>query len=293
MKCLAALLGENQQGEVGTRWRKGRSDPSPEALSPSPGQWLVSTTVYTGPGTNLCPPSLAGQRTPSFRSQTFFSTQKTFFITETSPDPENPAEGRLSSTPGMAGVCVSCILTESLRVLPQARTTQKPSYVAACSVPHSFLLVFRWLYPLPSPLLSPLHLSSAFIFSWDAVNLKGWYRSCLSLVRSYFPWHTPSPHPGHNAPRDTPCGQGSISEGIMTFSTRAWALDQPFLSEGWQPSFLLALLSKPIYVFATQGTMRILAIGASCIISFIYLNVIYFSIPQVEINPLGTAEKPL
>lgn len=95
----------NGLGEVGTRSRRREGQTPPQKGLPSSHRsrtgWPLSPHRLQAPALARLPP--AGQRTPSSSSHPLFSTQKTFFIVETIPDPDNPAEGGLSSTPQMAG----------------------------------------------------------------------------------------------------------------------------------------------------------------------------------------------
>lgn len=130
MGCPAVLVGATGREKVGTRWRTGRA--------------------------------------PAFRSQPLFSTQKTLFITETIPDPEDPAESRLSPKPSWLGLYSPQTLTapsespSSHRGAPRSLPMQAPY---ACSLlSQSFLLIFGRLSPLPSSLLNSPTLTPLLLF---------------------------------------------------------------------------------------------------------------------------------
>lgn len=91
-------------GRRGHVVEEGRIPPQkvPSSSPRSMPGWPRSPHRLQAPASARLPP--AGQRTPSSRSHPLFFTQKTFFIVETIPDPDDPAEGGLSPMPRMAGM---------------------------------------------------------------------------------------------------------------------------------------------------------------------------------------------
>lgn len=89
------------------RWRKKRSGPSPgwvgEALSLSPGKQHL-------------PPPPRWAEGPTSQIPTSFSNQEAGFMTETTSDPEQPAEGGPSRTPRVAGAWSTSEMTFSSNI---------------------------------------------------------------------------------------------------------------------------------------------------------------------------------
>lgn len=91
-------------GRSGHVVEEGRIPPQkvPSSSPRSMPGWPLSPHRLQAPASARLPP--AEQRTPSSRSHPLFFTQKTFFIVETIPDPDDPVEGGLSPMPRMAGM---------------------------------------------------------------------------------------------------------------------------------------------------------------------------------------------
>lgn len=162
MKHRAALVGKNQQGEVGAGWRKGRADPSPKGAVPIPRTMARQHYSLHGPRHQPLPTFPCWAEDPIFQIPTLFFHPENLFHNRDQPWPWESSGGQVvTHTLNGWGLCL-LHPHRPFESLPQARITRKPCYAAAYSAPHSFLFVFGWLYPLPSPLLSPLHLSSLF-----------------------------------------------------------------------------------------------------------------------------------
>lgn len=189
MGCPAVLVGATGREKVGTRWRTGRA--------------------------------------PSFRSQPLFSTQKTLFITETIPDPEDLAESRLSPKPSWLGLYIPQTLTapsespSSHQGAPRSLPMQAPY---ACSLPLSFFSTHFWMTLSPS-FFSP-HLShpTPFYFFMRCCKRKGriWIQliSRMLLLSSAHIYTPPRPH----CPKKRAAvGRGAFPRASRHFLPKPWS----------------------------------------------------------------------